>query len=131
MFKSYQKIARRYRNLPLKKERELLSLAKKGNNSAKDKLIYCQIGFFLFRINTILFPVVLRRYGEDIMQDCIEFATRKIFSYNLRYRNKHGVFQPVYFRTYLWKGITGIIIGSIKKRKEILFSDMEGRNEQF
>lgn len=99
-------------------------LAKKGNISAKNELLLSQTGFFLYRIKTILYPKILNKYGEDIFQNCWIFAVKKIPSYNLRYRNKHGEFQPVYFRTFLWKGITGVIINSIKEQREICFSDL-------
>jgi hypothetical protein len=124
LFELYKQIAKKYKNLPLKYERKLISLAKKGNVSAKNELLFSQTRFFLYRIKTILYPEILNRYGEDIFQDCLIFAIKKIPSYNLRYKNKLGEFQPVYFRTYLWKGITGVIINSIKGKREICFSDL-------
>ena len=125
MFELYQRTAKQYKNLSLKDERKLISLAKKGNILAKNKLLFSQTGFLLYRIKSMLYPEVLNRYGEDIFQDCLIFATKKISSYNLRYKNKAGEFQPVHFRTYLWKGITGVIINSIKSKNEIFYGDLD------
>ena len=124
MFESYYEIARKYQNLLLHDERKLITQAKRGKISAKQELILYQIGFFLFRINTMLYPPIRKQYGEDILHECMKYALERVSSYNLRYRNKSGKFQPVYFRTYLWKGVTGVIISSVKKRKEICFSDI-------
>lgn len=125
MFELYKQIAKQHKNLPLKDERKLISLAKKGNISAKSKLLFSQTGFLLYRIKTMLYPEILNRYGEDIFQDCLIFVIKKIPSYNLRYKNKAGEFQPVYFRTYLWKGITGVIINSLKNKNEIFYGNLD------
>jgi len=124
LFESYQKIARQYKSPPLKYERKLISLAKRGKTSAIKELLFYQIRFFIFRIKTVLYPKILSRYGDDVLQNCIMFAMIKISSYNMKYKNKQGKLQPVYFRTYLWKGITGVIINSVKRKKEICFSDL-------
>jgi hypothetical protein len=125
LFELYLQIAKQHKNLPLKDERKLISLAKKGNILAKSKLLFSQTRFLLYRIKTMLYPEILNRYGEDIFQDCLIFSIKKISSYNIRYKNKAGKFQPVYFRTYLWKGITGVIINSIKSKNEIFFGDLD------
>jgi len=76
------------------------------------------MGFFIFRIETTLYPPVRREFGEDILQECILFAETKIQRYNLRYRDKEGLFKKVYFRTYLWKGVTGLMLAHIKRNKK-------------
>lgn len=124
LFESYYEIARNYRKLSLVEERKLIAKAKQGKASARQKLILCQTGFFLYRVNTMLYQAIRMRYGEDIIHECMKYALEKVSSYNLRYRNKSGELKPVYFRTYLWKGITGIIAGSVKKKKEVCFSDL-------
>ena len=129
MFESYNEIARMYKNPALKYERRLISLAKKGKKSAREELLYYQTGFLLYRVKNILYPSVLNYYGEDILQECFDLALKKIDTYNLRYRDKKGNLKPVYFRSYIWKGITGVIVSSIKKRKEILFSELSDNYE--
>lgn len=102
----------------------MIALAKKGNGAAKEELILNHIGYFLFRINTVLYPKLVKQYGEDILQECLLLASEKIYKYNLRYKNKQGKRQNVYFRSYIWKAVTGVIIRSIKAKREKSFSDM-------
>ncbi|MCX5777548.1 MAG: hypothetical protein NTX32_08030 [Candidatus Firestonebacteria bacterium] len=130
MFESYNEIAQKYKKPSLKYERRLISLAKKGRKSARDELLLYQVGFFLFRVRTMLYPAILMRYGEDIIQECSDLALRKIKTYNLKYRDIKGVLKPVYFRSYIWKGVTGIIVSSIKKKKEIQFTDLSDNYER-
>ena len=118
-FGYYKKIAAKYKPLPLDEERRLIRRAKKGNQPARKKLQLHLIGFFIFRIETTLYPPVKREFGEDILQECILFAEKKIKSYNLRYRDKKGLFKKVYFRTYLWKGVTGVMFTYIKRNRKI------------
>ena len=96
----------------------MIRRARKGNVPARKKLLLHLIGFFIFRIETTLYPPVKREFGEDILQECILFAEKKIKSYNLRYRDKEGLFKKVYFRTYLWKGVTGLMLAHIKRNKK-------------
>jgi hypothetical protein len=114
-FGYYKKIAAKYKPLPLNEERRLIRHAKKGNQPARKKLLLHLIGFFIFRIETTLFPPVKHKFGEDILQECILFAETKINSYNLRYKDKDGLFKKVYFRTYLWKGVTGVMFKYLKQ----------------
>ena len=101
-------------------ERRLIRRAKKGNQPARQKLLLHLLGFFVFRIEATLYPPVKREFGEDILQECILFAEAKVQKYNLRYKDKDGSFKKVYFRTYLWKGVTGLMFAHIKRnRKEI------------
>jgi len=65
LFELYQEVAKRYQRPSLVYERKLIALAKRGNPKAKEELLFLQIGFFLFRIRTILFPSLLKQYGED------------------------------------------------------------------
>jgi hypothetical protein len=118
-FGYYRKIAAKHKPLPLDEERRLIRRAKKGNPQAREKLLLHLIGFFIFRIETTLYPPVKREFGEDILQECILFAEIKIKSYNLRYRDENGIFKKVYFRTYLWKGVTGVMFTYIKRNRKI------------
>lgn len=115
MFKQYRQIIKQYPQLTLKHERNLIRLAKRGNTSAQQRLLLHQVGYFVFRIRTVLYPSVAREFGEDILQECLLWTPKKIQSYNLRYRNKKGVFQPVLLRSYIWKGITGVIFQYVRK----------------
>jgi hypothetical protein len=123
LFDFYQETIRHHKKLPLKRERKLIALAKKGDSSAQNKILLHLIGFFSFRIKTTLFPLLQNKYGEDILQDCLLLAAKNISTYKLRYKNKAGKFQPVHLSTYMWKGITGLIFNYVKG-KEINFSDL-------
>jgi hypothetical protein len=125
MFEQHLKGIKQYAKLPLKEERKLISFAKNGDSSARQKLLLHQTGFFLFRIHTTLYYSIIKRYGEDIFQDCMLFALEKIQSYRLRFKNKDGVFTPVHFSTYLWKGVTGVMMNAIKREKIIYTSEIE------
>jgi hypothetical protein len=128
MFELYQDIITRCERLSLDQERDLIARAQNGSSDAKQELLLCQIGFFLYRINTVLYPVLVKQYGEDILQECLLLASEKIYTYNLRYKNKDGKPQQVYFRSYLWKAVTGIIIRTTKRRREISFTDLSVYN---
>jgi len=115
MFEQYRQIIRQYPKLPLQNERRLIRLAKRGDLSAQQTLLLHQIGFFIFRIRTVLYPAVVREYGEDILQECLLWTPKKIRSYNLRYKNKDGIFQPVLLRSYIWKSVMGVMFQYIRK----------------
>ena len=100
-------------------ERRLVRRAKKGDLLARKKLLLHLSGFFIFRIETTLYPAVKCEFGEDILQECMLYAETKIKSYNLRYRDKKGLFKKVYFRTYLWKGVTGMMFTYLKKNRDM------------
>jgi hypothetical protein len=114
-FRIQNKLAAKYKPLPLEEERRLIRRAKKGSLPAREKLLLHLIGFFIFRMETTLFPPVRHKFGEDILQECILFAETKINSYNLRYKDKEGLFKKVCFRTYLWKGVTGVMLKYLKQ----------------
>jgi len=118
-FSEYKKIAAKHKPLSLVDERRLIARAKKGDTSARDKLICHLIGFLLFRIETTLYPCLKNEFGMDIINECILFAEKKINRYNLRFRNKKGKHVKVYLRSYLWKGITGIMITYIKQNRNL------------
>ena len=67
------------------------------------------VGFFIFRIETTLESPKIQELGEDILQECILFASGRIPKFKLRYKNKPGVYKKYRFSTYLLKGVTGII----------------------
>lgn len=115
-YKIYKELAKKHKPLPLIDERRLISLAKKGDSSTRQKLLLHLIGFFIFRIETSLFPHIKNEFGDDILQECIVFAEGKIDCYKLRYKNKSGLFNKVYLRSYLWKGVTGVILNHVKRK---------------
>lgn len=115
MFDQYKQTIKQYPKLSLGCERKLIRLAKRGDSSAEQQLLLHQIGYFIFRIRTVLYPAVIRDFGEDILQECLLWTPKKIQSYNLRYRDKNGIFQPVQLRSYIWKGITGVILHYVKE----------------
>jgi hypothetical protein len=117
MFEQYKQVIKQYPKLSLHDERKLIRLAKRGNSSAQQTLLLHQIGFFIYRIRTILYPSVVRECGEDILQECLLWTPNKIRSYNLRYRNMKGVFQPVQLRSYIWKGVMGVIFQYVRKNR--------------
>jgi hypothetical protein len=125
MFEQYRQIIRQYPKLTLQNERRLIRLAKRGDLSAQQTLLLHQIGFFVFRIRTVLNPAVVREYGEDILQECLLWTPKKIRSYNLRYKNRDGIFQPVLLRSYIWKGVMGVMFQYVRKnRKEITLAEL-------
>jgi hypothetical protein len=125
MFEQYRQIIRQYPKLTLQNERRLIRLAKRGDLSAQQTLLLHQIGFFVFRIRTVLYPAVVREYGEDILQECLLWTPKKIRSYNLRYKNRDGIFQPVLLRSYIWKGVMGVMFQYVRKnRKEITLAEL-------
>jgi len=120
IFNHYKKISSRLLPLQLKEERKLLSLAKKGNVEARDKILLHVIGFLIFRIETTLFLHVRLELGEDVLQECILFAHKKIDTYKQRYKNKKGLYIKVYFRSYIWKGITGVMLNYVRQNYDVV-----------
>ena len=117
VFDRYRPIIQKQTRLSLSDERRLIRRAKKGDSRAQNTLLLHLVGYFIYRIRTQLFSSILLEYGEDILQECLLWTPKKIQSYNLRYRNQQGIFQPVYLRSYIWKGITGIILQYINQQK--------------
>jgi hypothetical protein len=115
VFFTYKKIASRHKKLPSNDERKLISLAKKGDQPAREKLLLHLVGFLIFRIETALSHSVVVRFGEDILQECIIFAMAKIRTYKVRFKNREGIYKSYCFSTYIWKGITGIMFLYLKR----------------
>jgi hypothetical protein len=115
----YKQTASKYGPLSLDDERRLIRRAKKGDQLARKKLLLHLMGFFIFRIETTLYPAIRHGFGEDILQECMLFAESRISRYNLRYKDEMGIFKKVYFRTYLWKGVTGVMFTYIKKNRNL------------
>jgi len=126
-YSHYKEIALKHPRLPLKEERKLISLAKKGDLSARKKLILHLTGFFIFRIETTLYRQQIRQCGEDILQECILLAINKIQRFKLRYKNKKGDPAHYHFSTYLWKGVTGVMFVCVRRNsREVSVSDFWG-----
>jgi DNA-directed RNA polymerase specialized sigma subunit len=115
MWKSYGGIVRRYPKISLSEERQLILRAQKGSKKSKDELVLRHLGFLIFRIYKIAFPSLIRSFGEDLLAEAILIVYKKIESYDLNYRDKHGNSKPVKFTSYIWKRIDGFIIDSLKK----------------
>jgi DNA-directed RNA polymerase specialized sigma subunit len=115
MWKSYSCIIRCYPKIPLSEERRLILEAQEGSKESKDELVLRHIGFLIFRIHKKVFPHLIQRFGEDLLEEAILIVYTKIGSYNLDYRNKQGNPNPVKFVSYIWKRIDGFIIDSLKK----------------
>jgi len=115
MWKAYHDIIRCYPKLSLSEERRLISKAKKGSRKSKDELVFRHIGFLIFRIHKVAFPGLIHRFGDDLLEEAILIAYKKIKSYDLDYRDKKGNPNPVKFISYIWKRIDGFIIDYLKK----------------
>lgn len=122
MWKSYSGIIRQYPKLSLSEERHLISKAQKGSKKSKDEIVLRHIGFLIFRIHKVTFPTLVRRFGEDLLEEAILIAYKKIKTYNLNYRDKEGNPNPVKFVSYIWKRIDGFIIDFLKKELTISHS---------
>ncbi|MCX5701614.1 MAG: hypothetical protein NTW64_01380 [Candidatus Omnitrophica bacterium] len=106
MWKSYRLLAQRYPKITLSEERQLILKAQKGSKKSKDELVLRHIGFLIFRIHKVAFPELIQRFGEDLLEEAILIAYKKIESYDLDYRDNIS---------YIWKRIDGLIIDSLKK----------------
>ena len=115
MWKAYSSIVRRYQKITLFEERSLILKAQNGSKKSKDELVLRHVGFLIFRIYKIVFPSLVRSFGEDLLAEAILIVYKKIESYDLNYCDKHGNPRPVKFTSYIWKRIDGFIIDSLKK----------------
>jgi DNA-directed RNA polymerase specialized sigma subunit len=115
LYKAYSHIIRRYPKIPLFEERRLILKAQKGSKKCKDELVLRHIGFLIFRIHKVVFPELIRPFGEDLLAESILIVYRKIKTYDLDYCDKQGNPKPVKLITYIWKRIDGFIIDSLKK----------------
>jgi len=115
MWKAYSGIIRRYPKVSLSEERRLISKAQKGSRKSKDEIVFRHISFLIFRIHKVAFPTLIHRFGEDLLEEAILIAYKKIESYNLDYRDKQDNPNPVKFVSYIWKRIDGFIIDYLKK----------------
>ena len=129
MWESYRNIVRSYPKISLSEERHLISRAQKGSKKNKDEIVFRHIGFLIFRIHKIAFPSLVRSFGEDLLAEAILIVYKKIESYDLDYRDKHGDLNPVKFSSYIWKRIDGFIIDSLKK--ELNESNFYGRYNEY
>jgi DNA-directed RNA polymerase specialized sigma subunit len=134
MFETYRKAIPKYQKLSLEEERRLIAQAKKGDKGKVDELILRHIGFILFRIHKIIFPIYCDRFSEDILSQLVFILYDKIQSYNLRYKDKHDNPKPVRFSSYVWKRIDGFIIDYLKKelareRREQSLDQVEATHE--
>jgi DNA-directed RNA polymerase specialized sigma subunit len=115
MFETYRKSMPKYPKLSIDEERRLIAQAKRGDEGKADEFILRHIGFIIFRINKIIFPIYRDRFSEDILSQLVLILYDKIQSYDLNYKDKEGNPKPVRFSSYVWKRIDGFIIDYLKK----------------
>jgi len=115
MWKSYRNVVQQYPKVSLFEERRLILKAQKGSRKSKDEIVLRHIGFLIFRIHKIVFPALIHRFGEDLLEEAILITYKKIKTYDLNYRDKKGNPNPVKFVSYIWKRIDGFIIDSLKR----------------
>lgn len=118
MWETYRTIAYKYPKISLKEERQLIAKAKKGSKRELEELVLRHISFIIFRICKKAFPVYIERFGEELLSEATFILYEKIKTYNLRYRDKAGNFNPVRFSSFVWKRIDGFILDSLKKELE-------------
>jgi hypothetical protein len=97
MFETYSKSIPKYQELTLQEERRLIVQAKRHSKGKADELILRHIGFVIFRINKIIFPIYRNRFSEDMLSQVVFILYDKIQSYDLRYRDKNGNLKPALF----------------------------------
>ena len=83
MWESYADIVRQYPKVSLAEERRLISKAQKGSKKSKDEIVLRHIGFLIFRIRKIIFPALIRRFWEDLLEEAILITYKKIETYDL------------------------------------------------
>jgi len=115
MWKLYRNIIQDYPKITLSEERCLISKAQKGSKKSRDEIVLRHIGFLIFRIHRRVFPELIKRFGEDLLEEVIPVVYKKIESYDPYYRDKQGNLKPVKFVSYIWKRIDGFIIDYLKK----------------
>ena len=119
MWRAYSNVVQKYPKITLSEERRLILEAQKGSKESKDELVLRHVSFLIFRIHKVVFPDLVKRFGEDLLAEAILVTYKKIDSYNLDYRDKQGNPKPVKFVSYIWKRIDGFIIDSLKKELSI------------
>lgn len=115
MFETYRKAISKYQKLSLNEERRLIAQAKKRCKGKADELILRHIGFAIFRIHKITFPIYRDRFSEDILSQLVFILYDKIESYNLEYKDREGNPKLVRFSSYVWKRIDGFILDYMKE----------------
>jgi len=110
MFEAYRHLICKYPKITLYQERRLIKQAQEGSKAKRKELVERHIYIIIFRINKIVFPAYLTRFGQDILSEAIFILYDKIETYDLRYKDKYGNPKPVRFSSYIWKRIDGFII---------------------
>ena len=126
MWNTYKPIIHRYPRISLDEERRLIQKAQKGSKKSKDEFVLRHISFLIFRIHKVVFPELIQRFGEDLLEEAILIVYNKVESYDLDYRDKHGNLKPVRFISYIWKRIDGFIIDYLKEemKTRALYKDI-------
>ena len=82
MWELYRNVIQNYPKIPLFEERCLISKAQKGSKKSKDEIVLRHIGFLIFRIHQRVFPELIKRFGEDLLEEIIPVVYKKIESYD-------------------------------------------------
>lgn len=121
----FYKTIQRYPKISLSEERRLIAKAQNGSKKSRNEIVLHHIEFLRFRIRRIVFPHLLRWFGDDLLGEAILILYTKIESYDLDYRNKCGEPHPVKFTSYIWKRIDGFIIDFLKEEVKNIKLDKE------
>ena len=126
MRKTYRHIIRNYPRISLAEEKRLIQKAQNGSKKSKDELVLRHISFLIFRIHKVIFPELILRFGEDLLEEAILIVYNKIESYDFDYCDKQGNPHPVRFISYIWKRIDGFIIDYLRKemKSRALYKDI-------
>ncbi len=90
MWKYYRSINWQYPRISLAEERRLILKAQNGSKKSNNELVLRHIGFLIFRISKKVFPHLIERFGDDLLEETIPIAYTKIKTYDLNYRSKRG-----------------------------------------
>ena len=71
MWEAYSYVMRRYPKITLSEERRLILKAQKGSKKSKDELVLRHVSFLISRIYKVVFPELIRRFGEDLLGEAI------------------------------------------------------------
>ncbi len=115
MRKIYGHIIQDYPIISLAEERRLIQKAQKGSKKSKDEIVLRHVSFLIFRIHRVVFPELIQRFGDDLLEEAILIVYNKVNSYDLNYCDRYGNLKPVKFASYIWKRIDGFIIDYLKK----------------
>jgi hypothetical protein len=78
MWETYSGIVRQYPRISLYEERRLIAKAQRGFQKSKNEIVLRHVSFLIFRIHRIVFPALIRRCGDDLLEDAILIVYKKL-----------------------------------------------------